>query len=258
MFICTTTQVFARILLLWVLWISFTPVFGEENRGEQIMKQVYAQLNKHPQMKLDIEMTLVNEQGSERHRLLTMWKKKQNENSRVLIKFYSPADIKGSSFLTISSDGNSNNEQSMFLPALKRIIKISGNDKHKSFMGSDYSNDDVGGRTIVMDSHSLESETPKQCKVVSIPKDTDSPYKKLINTIDCERMVLLSVEYYDANGLFKTLINKTIKNIEGMWMPMESEMNQHKRKSYTIMKVSNTDTTVTIDDRFFSAKGLQQ
>ena len=224
----------------------------------ETMKKVYNQLDKHKQLKFDVEMNILNENEEVRRRLFTSWKKKIDDETKILMRFFSPNNVKGTGLLTVRNEGGIESNQKIYLPALRRLLNISGSEKNKSFMGSDFTNDDIGGRSLGMDTHTVFSQSENKKVIKSIPVSETSPYTHFLNEIDTTRWVVVSVEYYDKEGKLKTLLNKKIDNVDGMFIPVESTMTHHRRGSKTNMAVTNIDTKLTISNRFFGAKGLRR
>lgn len=236
----------------------FTSISFAEPDATNIMQAVHDQLNKHSQLKFKARMEISNHEGNVRNRFFITYKKKVDKETKILMKFFKPRDVKGTGLLTYRKEGAIESKQKIYLPALRRVLNIGGSDKNKSFMGSDFTNDDMGGRNIEMDQHSLDRMEGTIAYVKSVPVSETSLYTYLLNKVDTDRNVILAVEYYDSNGMLKSLVNEKIDMVDGMLMPVLSQMKHHRRNSSTKLIVSDIDTTSSISDRFFGIKGLRK
>ena len=95
--------------------------------------------------KVDMVMTLTNKKGKTRSSSLRSITK--DDGAKQIIWFLSPADDKGVSFLKIEHD-DKDDEMRMWLPAFKKIRRISASKRSDSFMGSDMSYEDMSTRQI--------------------------------------------------------------------------------------------------------------
>ena len=151
-------------------------------------------------------MVITARSGSVTERLMDQFSKKDaNGNSRSVIVFGEPASVRGTRFLTIENQ-NRANDQWIFLPSLGRVRRIAATEGSSSFVGTDFSYDDIASvdRKTDLDNHRLIREeriNGRDCYVIeSIPRDTDYQYSKMIQWIDKENFVSHKVELYDRRG----------------------------------------------------------
>ena len=144
------------------------------------------------------------------------------------------------------------------------VKQLSSGDKHKSFMGSDFSYADIAGRRVNQDHHKLIQETDDYFVVESFPKDVTDAYAKIISYIDKKKKVAAKVEYYiidqentESFQLLKTLYNKTIRDFNGMYISVESVMKNNIKNTFTILNFSDVEVAVDISDNVMGLKGLQ-
>ena len=95
--------------------------------------------------KVDLLMTLTNQKGKTRSSSLHSIIK--DDGTKQMIWFLEPADDKGISFLKIEHDDR-DDEMRMWLPAFKKIRRISAKKRSDSFMGSDMSYEDMSSRQL--------------------------------------------------------------------------------------------------------------
>jgi outer membrane lipoprotein-sorting protein len=165
-------------------------------------------------------------------------------NERMVIVFQSPASVKGTRFLTIDkSDGGS--DRWIFLPSLGKVRRIATSEGGGSFMGTDFSYDDMSlvNRDAKKDTHTILREemlNGAECYVIqSVPKDSDFAYSKIISWIDKKTSVNYKTELYDKkSALSKQMEMSALKDIQGRLTPTQT----------TVKTVSaGTSTTIYVD-----------
>ncbi len=111
--------------------------------------------------RLEMQMRLFDRQNRKRERTLTVIGLDGTANpasggiaDRTLVRFTYPNDIAGTSFL-VWERPSGDDDRFLFLPALGRIRRISGAERQESFVGSDFTFEDIGGRALEDYSYSL-------------------------------------------------------------------------------------------------------
>src|SRR4030067_3352289 len=121
-------------------------------------------------MKARVLMKLVTKDGRERIRDFTMLRKnldKEGGEKRYFIYFYKPPDVKDMTFMVWKYPGK-DDDRWLFIPAIKLVKRIAANDKRSSFVGSDFSYEDVSGRAAGEDNHMLLREEKYAGKEVCV------------------------------------------------------------------------------------------
>ena len=211
--------------------------------GTQIIEKAY-NLPSGDDKASTLKMTLTNKQGKQRIRVIKQFSKDFGDVEKSIMFFQSPADVKNTSFMNWSYNSDKSDDQWIYLPALKRVKRISSDSKSDYFMGSDFTYDDLGDRKLSADEHKLlreETVNSKTCYVVeSISKDEDYMYSKTITWIDKSNFVGVKKEFYDEDGdLLKILTIKKVEKISGFYVVTNSEM-KNVQKNHT--------TTITLSD----------
>jgi outer membrane lipoprotein-sorting protein len=122
-----------------------------------------------------MEMTLIDKQGNNRVRKMKSYTMDKGEDTQSVIFFMSPADVRNTAFLTYDYDDSSkDDDQWLYLPALKKTKRIASSDKSSSFMGSDFTYSDMTSREIDDYTYRIAKETTvrdhKVWVMESIPK----------------------------------------------------------------------------------------
>jgi len=159
-----------------------------------------------------MSMKLINHRNAVRERSLISYSLDLGKDSKSIMFFQSPADVKGTGFLSWHYDEpGKDDDRWLYLPAMKKVRRISGaSAKKEKFMGSDFTYDDMGGRNVDEDEHLLKGEEHvdgKACWVVeSVPRDENATYSKKVSWIRQDALIPVKVEFYDRMGtLHKTL-----------------------------------------------------
>ena len=228
--------------------------------GKEIMEKVYHNPS-GDDVQGQLTMTLVNRQGERRVRNLQQYTKDYGDVEKKVMFFLSPADVKGTSFMSWSYTDGSDDDQWIYLPALKRIRRISSDGKGDYFMGSDFTYDDLGDRHPDEDDHKLTGEETidgKVCWVIeSTPKDPGYMYSKTVTWVMKDNYLGLKREFYDERGRhLKTLTIKDYDQIGGFWTILETEMKNVQRDHSTHMKFSDVKINQGIPDRMFTERNM--
>lgn len=170
-------------------------------------------------MKADVVMDLIAESGGKRTRAMTMLRRNatQGQAQKYFIYFHKPGDVRRMSFM-VWKYPKKEDDRWIFVPAVDLIRRIAADDQRSSFVGSDFTYEDVSGRDVASDSHDLlrsEKLTDRECHVIeSIPIEP-TEYTKRPSWIDRETLLPLREEYYDAQDeLYRVFTADRIEAVE--------------------------------------------
>lgn len=254
------------VITFFLLLLGGSPITGiglELPTGREIMLKVDIR-NDGDDRKTVSRMTLVNKRGRKRERVMMSFSKDYGKDTKSLFYFKKPADVKGVGFLTYNFDNPSKDDDRwLFLPALKKVRRISGSSKNDYFMGSDFTYDDMGGRSVDEDTHRLvrqETFSGKPCWIVeSVPKDRDYMYSKVVRWIAQDSTMGIKAEYFDRQGgLIKTLKITDIKKYQGIWTIFKMEMHNHQEQHKTLMDIDEITYDSGLKDRLFKVSTLER
>jgi outer membrane lipoprotein-sorting protein len=190
-------------------------------------------------------MVITARDGSTTERVIDQYAKDDaGRNTRAVIVFQSPATVRGTRFLTIDNT-KGKSDQWIYLPTLGKIRRINSSESSGSFMGTDFSYDDMSSldRDVEDDAHTILREEPYHsaaCYVIqSLPKDSGFQYSKIISWIDKSLYLVYKRELYDRRGaVIKTMENTAFRDVQGRLTPMQTTLS-------TI--AAGTSTTVYVD-----------
>jgi len=223
--------------------------------GVQIIDKTYNRATGDDQTST-LTMTLTNSNGQSRVRKIQQFSKDLGDSEKSIMFFQSPADVKNTSFMNWSYDNDKVDDQWIYLPALKKVKRISSDSKSDYFMGSDFTYDDLGDRKLNADEHHLlreETKNGKLCYVVeSKSKDEDYMYSKTITWIDQSTFIGVQKEFYDEDAeLLKILTIKNVEKIADLNIITNSEMKNVQNNHSTTMILSDVSVNTGISaDKF--------
>jgi len=189
-----------------------------------------------------MKMVLKNRQGKESVREIRVTNlEMQNDGDKGLTVFDYPRDVKGTAFLSYSHSLVPD-EQWIYLPALKRVKRISSSNKSGPFMGSEFAYEDISSFEIPKYSYLyLNDETlnGQDCYVVELkPQYKHSGYTKSIVWIDKAEYRLQRIDYYDRkDSLLKVQMFSDYKQYLGQYWRAHTQTMENKQngKSTTLI-----------------------
>ena len=213
------------------------------------------------------EMTMIlrNKQGKESIRAIrTKTLEMIDDGDKSLSIFDSPKDVKGTAFLTFSHK-TGDDDQWLYLPALKRVKRINSRNKSGSFMGSEFAYEDIGSQEVEKYRYKYLREEMYQgqhCFVVeSFPVDSrNSGYSKRVSWIDKEEYRSQKIEFYDRKqSLLKTLTFTGYQKYTGKhWRPDSMDMVNHQTGKSTTLLWKNYQFRTGLTDANFNATSLKR
>jgi outer membrane lipoprotein-sorting protein len=205
------------------------------------------------------KMIIVNEKGEMREREILTYTAEIKGIRKSLIKFLEPADVKDTSFLHIENP-KGEDEQFLYIPAIKKTRRIAGSQRSSSFMGSDFSYSDFEKRDVDAGEHSLIKEENYKGHdvyvVESIPRD-DPDYSKFVQWIRKDNFVPIRVDFYDKKGnLIKRLEVEKLENIDGYWISTKTVMQSLTKNKKTVIEIIEIKNNIEIPEKYFLPQNL--
>lgn len=189
-----------------------------------------------------MKMTLRNSQGAESTREIRgKTLEVDGDGDKSLTIFDTPRDVKGTAFLSFTHTLKSD-EQWLYLPALKRVKRISSSNKSGPFMGSEFAYEDISSQEVEKYKYKFIKDDKYNGRDVFVleqyPQYKKSGYTKQVAWIDKEMYQPLKIEFYDRKrSLLKTLTQHEYKKyLNKYWRPARLEMVNHQTgKSTTLL-----------------------
>ncbi len=256
------------ITVLTAILLTTTTLHAQEPTGREIMEKYKAQELTGDES-ADVNMKLVRAGGNIRERdVRRITKTDADENRKLLIRFLSPADVAGTGFLSIEYSGR-DDDNWLYLPALRRVRRIASQDKTDSFVGTDFTYEDFDSEDLNAYEYTfMGSETIDDIdtwKVEAIPSDPEkikeTAYSKRELWISKEHAMLVRANYYDTDGvMIKMLRSHDIHQVPGAdkWRPYRMVMEDLHSGNRTELDITNIEIDRGIPDDFFIQRYLQR
>lgn len=246
---------------------------AEALTAQQIMQKVYDRDDGNHAV-MEMEMTLVDKQGEQRIRSLKTFRRDAGANGKdteSIMFFLAPADVKDTGFLTYDYDDvNKDDDQWLYLPALKKIKRIASSDKSSSFMGTDFTYADMTKRNITNYTYTLLKEeqvnNDKVWVIEAVPANAkereETGYSKSVLFVRQDNFVpVRGVSWMEKGGKLKYMDVKKLEQIDGIWVSSEVTMTTKKDKEVlhqTSMKSHKIQFNQQQPDEVFSTRKLEQ
>ncbi len=253
-------------LLTVLLVLSASTGLAQENLSAEAIITKAQQISHYSgnDMKARVLMQLINKDGKERIREMTMLRLNADEvgEQKFFLYFHKPGDVRDMTFM-VWKHPRRDDERWLFIPAVKMVRRIAANDKRSSFVGSDFSYEDISGREVEDDTHSLEREEPVEGRtafvVRSVPKDEkSSEFSYKLSWIDKESFVLWREEYYDRRDeLYKAFTADEVKQVQDHWTSIKRTMKNTQNGHRTEVTFLAVDYDVGLEDSLFSERYLR-
>ena len=210
-----------------------------------------------------MQMTLINARGQEKTRTMKMKVLEGKDEDKSLMEFLTPADVKGTKFLSYEHI-DKDDDQWMYLPALKRVKRISSKNKSGAFMGSEFSYEDLSAFNVKkykyndkLDEVMLNGATTYRGE--SIPTSKYTGYTKLITWMDKETFLIQKVEYYDRKKkLLKTSYFEDYKKYGDVYRIGKITMKNIQNDKTTILIWSDEKIKTGLSDKDFHKRHLKR
>lgn len=213
----------------------------------------------------EMQLTLVKKNGDKRERKMVSWAMDEGKDTKKIMFFTYPGDVKGTGFLTWDYDqAGKEDDKWLYLPAMKKTRRISGSSsKTDYFMGTDFTYDDMGGRSVDDDTHTLlreETRDGHKCWVVeSVPKDPHEVYSRKLTWIRQDSDTGVYCEFYDKlDKLHRVMTVLDLQKVEGFWTVMKMEMKNVQSGHSTQITVSGPKYDIKVDKSLFTVAKLEK
>jgi hypothetical protein len=256
----------SSLYLFLALWLSF-PVQAQspEQKGLDIVQEADRRNTGWKDESSDMVMVLRNRQGDEsrreiRNKLLEV----EGDGDKGLTIFDTPKDVKGTAFLSFTH-ALTPDDQWLYLPALKRVKRISSRNKSGPFMGSEFAYEDLSSQEVEKYSYKWlrdEAVDGRDCFVIErYPAYEYSGYTRQLVWIGKEIWRPLKVEFYDRkNALLKTLTFHDYAPYldKPFYRPARGEMVNHQTGKSTTLTWSNYQFAIGLGERDFDRNSLKR
>ncbi len=256
-----------RILLVVLTLFTFVSLIPAEAADltaaqivEKSLKEFYYQ---GKDMKARVSMNLIDKKGRQRKRTLSIlrWDKENSAEQKYFIYFHKPGDVRGMTFM-VWKHADKNDERWIFIPAVNFVKRIAADDKRSSFVGSDFTYEDISGRSASAETHVLKDTEVVNDRPVylieSTPKEVID-YTKRLSWIDRENYLPLKEEFYDAQQeLYKVFTADEVAKIGDYPTVTKRTMKNVKTGHKTEVSYDKTEYDLNLREKDFSERNLRK
>ena len=246
---CTILAISLSLLLTCAL-----PLAAQELTAPEILQKSDA-VGMAPKDKHSLStMILIDKDGDQKERKSEIFER--NKKDLRLVRFLSPADQKGISFLNLPDD-----KMYLYLPAFRKIRTIASHVKNESFAGTDFSYDDMSAAGFAEDYTPALRETTDEFYVLELtPKpESEKDYSKLTLWVRKDNFFAAKTEYYDKSGnLWKVMEQRKIEKNGDYWVAMEVEMTDLKTNHRTKVITDSIELDTGMSDEIFTQRNLKK
>ncbi|WP_370980188.1 outer membrane lipoprotein-sorting protein [Agaribacterium sp. ZY112] len=260
----------AYLLTSLFLLCSHSAISGELPSGDQIAKNINAR-NEGESVSRLLTMSMTDKRGKTRTRETRAFRQYSGEDKHTAIFYLSPSNIKGTAFLTYDyNDLNKDDDQWLYLPAARRVRRISASDRGDYFLGTDFTYEEIKLETRVSmldyDRQSLRIDTINGTECVVVESTVKN--KKIAKELGISRredcvdhkiwMVIKSTQWGINGHLLKTIYFKEIYKVDDIWTAHKIEVENHKTKHQTVFTFSDVNYSAPLDKNLFTQTSLRR
>jgi hypothetical protein len=218
----------------------------------------------------EMRMRLVDRHGRVRERVMTLFALRGGggKGDRTLVRFSYPLDIKNTGFL-VWEHPDGDDERFLYLPALGRVRRIAGQEKQESFVGSDLSYEDIGGRDIADYTYAFADPNatwtaPDGSKhpawaLESRARDKNADYPRSISLVRKDNAVIVHADIFNArNERVKVFDVKKLERVDGIWTVLSLVAANERDRTRTELETTAIRYNVGLSEDDFTRRQLEQ
>ncbi len=255
---------FTAFLLITLLGLMVLSGAALSQTAEEVMKKSHlAYYYAADDGVADVTMRLVDKKGKERKREFVMLRLDVDEGGAQMYYTYfkKPSDVSRMTFM-VHKNPDGNDKRWIYVPAVDLVKPISADDKNSSFVGSDFTYEDVSGRHWTEDTHTLLEDTELDGKAVyviqSVPKEKYKGFARKISYINKESLLPLKEEYFDKKDkMIRIFLAESVEEIDGIVTVTLRSMENLKKGTKTYVDFSSIRYNKGLTDDIFSERYLK-
>jgi outer membrane lipoprotein-sorting protein len=251
-------------LLAALLLPLAAPASTPQERGLEIAREMDRRDSGFHDFESSMSMLLRNRHGEEslrnmRNKTLEV----ADDGDKTLVIFDEPPDVKGTALLSFSHKAG-DDDQWLYLPALKRVKRIASRNKSGPFMGSEFAYEDIASQEVEKYTYNYIGEENLDGKAALLierfPVDPNSGYTRQQVWVDAERYIPLKIEFYDRKqALLKTLVFRGYQQyLEQFWRADQMFMENHQTGKSTLLSWKKYNFRSGLDEGDFNKNSLKR
>ena len=207
------------------------------------------------------KMTITDRQGRNRVREFTILRKDLKDGGRqdYYVYFHKPGDVRKTVFMVHKKVGGED-DRWLYLPALDLVKRIASSDKRTSFVGSHFFYEDVSGRSISEDTHTLKEDTATHYILENVPRNPGSvEFSRYTIWIDKKSFLPVKAEYFDRKGkIYRRVEAIEVKEVDGIPTVVKSRVDDLGSGGSTVMSFSKVEYNRGISMSIFTERYLRK
>ena len=251
-----------KLIVFWFLLSSLMIAESLQEKGTRISYENNNVNNGFHSQISNMTMTLINAHKDRVSRkMIFKAKEVENDGDKTLITFEYPLDVNQTKLLTWAHK-NKNDDQWLFLPGINRVKRINSSNKSGSFMGSEFSYEDISSDEVEKYTYTFVQDQQIASRdvwvIIRYPKDSKSGYSKQISYTDKQYHQPLKIDYYDRKDeLLKTAIFSDFVLYDKWWFYNQIQMLNHQTKKESLLVWENRKIGVLVKESEFTKRALQ-
>jgi hypothetical protein len=250
-------SLFALILLLMI------SINGLAQDPRKIMETVYKQDTSRDALWRGA-MDVYDKKGAVRRKKYALRKLGGLGNSKTLVRFTDPAEVRGVGLLSINEKGTAD-RQWMYTPAIQRVRRIATQERRQRFIGTDFTNEDMAERVIDDFAYKLvaqgeEIDGRKTYKIEARPVSPEkSQYAYLYLWVPVDVPYTVLAEMYDAKGVRQRVLKAgSLEKVSGIWVARRIEMSTPTDGTRTVLLVDEIRFNSGLKEDQFTQQALEK
>jgi len=243
-------------LLVVLLALGLSPISAQELTGQQIIDDLEFDNVLSASGTAELNLITENPRGEQRKFSVRVHRKSDDGGEKQFLEYLAPADVRGTKFLSLAEKGQEE-QMWLYMPAIGRERRIAAHMTGDSFMGTDFTYEEIGGGLSYDKDYSvkrLADETYEEvlCYVLELTAaGEDALYAKIKMWVRQDEMIPLRVELWDpADTLKKTLTLADFRSVDGELIPHNVVMADNQKGTRTILEITEMDQSAVADEVF--------
>ena len=222
-------------------------------------------------LRAEMRMRLYDRQGRVRERALTLFGLKgppSKDGDKTLVRFTYPNDIKNTAFL-VWEHPDADDERFLYLPALGRVRRIAGEEKQESFVGSDLTYEDVGGRDIAEYTYAFaggdttwtapDGSQHPAWSLESRAKDRNADYPRSVSLVRKDNFIVVHADVFDRRDRRVKMFDvRKLDRVNGIWTTLSVAVANERDRTRTELETTAIRYNVGLSERDFTRRQLEQ
>ena len=260
------------IVTLVIALSSFSTVLQAADwpTGDEIAQRINAR-DEGVAVSRNLTMEMIDRRGKQRTRETRGFRKYYGDEKRSVIFYLQPRNVKDTAFLTYDyPQAAEDDDQWLYLPAMRKVRRISASDRGDYFLGTDFTYEDIKLETRV----SIKDYTRKtigedeveghHCYVVeALPVNAATAkelgYGRVEQCVDDKIWMVRRSRFWDTRGkLLKTIHSRDIRQVQGIWTQHRLEVENHRSGHRTVFTFSEVDYEQGVSDGMFTQQAIRR